>query len=213
MIPEINPGAIHVEDTFKPQVVAARMQAIFMEFMIKAMEESVEADGGLFGNSASSEIYRGMFREHLASAMSGQMRTPLEAELQRRLEGSQPSLEPAAPPEPEPLPVEGTITSSVGWRRDPMNGAMRFHRGTDIAAPLGTEVRAVEAGTVVESGPKGSYGNAVVILTESGRRTLYAHNLANLVRTGDRVRQGEAIARVGATGRATGPHVHFEVME
>jgi murein DD-endopeptidase MepM/ murein hydrolase activator NlpD len=69
----------------------------------------------------------------------------------------------------------------------------------------------VAGGTVVESGLKGAYGNAVVILAESGQRMMYAHNLANLVRVGDRVRQGETIAQVGATGRATGPHVHFEV--
>jgi murein DD-endopeptidase MepM/ murein hydrolase activator NlpD len=101
----------------------------------------------------------------------------------------------------------------VGWRLDPIQGSPRFHRGTDIAAPEGTAVRAVEGGIVVESGLKGSFGNAVVIATDSGRRMLYAHNMANLVRPGDRVRQGDTIAQVGSTGRATGPHVHFEVME
>ena len=84
-IPETN-GTGSTDETFNPKVVAAKMQAVFMEFMIKAMEESVEADGGLFGNSSSSEIYRGMFREHLATAMSGQMESPLERELWRRLE-------------------------------------------------------------------------------------------------------------------------------
>ncbi len=90
---------------------------------------------------------------------------------------------------------------------------MRFHRGTDIAAPLNTAIQAVEGGVVVESGPKGGYGNAVVIRSDSGRRTLYGHNKMNLVHVGDYVQAGETIAKLGATGRATGPHVHFEVME
>jgi murein DD-endopeptidase MepM/ murein hydrolase activator NlpD len=193
------------------------MQAAFMEYMIKAMEQSVEADGGLFGNSAGAEIYRGMFREHLAAAMSGQVQGPLQEELERSMtrDAADPARE-AVPTIPDPLPllpVQGRITSQVGWRLDPIQGSPRFHRGTDIAAPEGTAVHAVEGGIVVESGLKGSFGNAVVIATDSGRRMLYAHNMANLVRPGDRVRQGDTIAQVGSTGRATGPHVHFEVME
>ena len=61
--------------------------------------------------------------------------------------------------------------------------------------------------------PALAYGNTVVILSDSGRRMLYGHNQANLVRAGARVESGEAIAQVGSTGRATGPHVHFEIME
>jgi murein DD-endopeptidase MepM/ murein hydrolase activator NlpD len=90
---------------------------------------------------------------------------------------------------------------------------MAFHKGMDIAAPAGTSIHAIAAGTVVESGAKGEYGNAVVIRTEDGRRMLYGHNSINYVRVGDHVEQGEAIAAVGATGKATGPHVQFEVTE
>ena len=111
------------------------------------------------------------------------------------------------------MPVSGRVSSPVGWRKDPINGELRFHKGTDIAAPYGSEVKAVAEGVVVESGVKGEYGNAVVIKTADGRRMLYGHNQANLVQVGDRVQRGEVIAQVGATGRATGPHVHFEVME
>jgi murein DD-endopeptidase MepM/ murein hydrolase activator NlpD len=111
------------------------------------------------------------------------------------------------------LPVSGVVTSKVGWRKDPISGAAKFHKGTDIAAPAGTSIRAVASGVVVESGAKGDYGNAVVIKTDDGRRMLYGHNSKNFVSVGDRVEQGESIAAVGATGRATGPHVHFEVTE
>jgi len=103
------------------------------------------------------------------------------------------------------------ISSEKGWRRDPIDGDRRYHAGTDIAAPLGTPIRAVADGRVIESGPKGTYGNAVVIETADGRKMLYAHNKQNFVQTGDWVSRGEEIAEVGSTGRATGPHVHFEV--
>jgi murein DD-endopeptidase MepM/ murein hydrolase activator NlpD len=113
--------------------------------------------------------------------------------------------------EVEGMPVSGVISSPIGWRQDPINGQMRFHKGIDIAAPAGTLVKAVAGGTVVESGDRGGYGNTVVIETDDGRRMLFAHNELNFVRVGERVEQGDAIARVGSTGRATGPHVHFEV--
>lgn len=230
-------GEFNVSEAAKPQLIAVKMQALFMEFMLKAMEDSVEAEGGMFGNGSGSEVYRGMFRGQLAAAMSSQLQSPLEAELRRRLESSTPAAAPAKADEPaaaavtpepqapvssaptqpefptETLPVAGRITSRVGWRVDPINQTQKFHRGTDIAAPEGTPIRAVAAGAVVESGVKGSYGNAVVIETADGKRMLYAHNRANLVKVGDRVEAGQTIAEVGATGRATGPHVHFEVLE
>ena len=207
----------------KPKAIAAKMQAMFMEVMLKTMEESVEAEGGLFGDSAGSEIYRGLFREQLANVMSNQVQSPLTKQLEEKLENraviespaeEKTDVAPVATEASAPvLPVNGRVTSAEGWRRDPFNGEMRLHRGTDIAAPLGTPVQAVEGGVVVESGPKGGYGNAVVIRSDSGRRTLYGHNNTNLVRVGDRVQPGETIAKLGATGRATGPHVHFEVIE
>jgi murein DD-endopeptidase MepM/ murein hydrolase activator NlpD len=206
-----NITSLGLGDDPKPKSIAAKVQAMFMEVMLKTMEESVEAEGGLFGDSAGSEIYRGMFREQLATAMSDQLQSPLQKQLEQKL-GS-PSDVPAEERSAPTLPVSGTITSTEGWRRDPFNGELRFHRGTDIAAPLNTAIQAVEGGVVVESGPKGGYGNAVVIQSDSGRRTLYGHNTTNLVRVGDHVQAGDTIAKLGATGRATGPHVHFEVME
>ena len=189
-----------------PKEVAAKVQGMFMEVMLKAMEESVDAEDGLFGNSASSDIYRGMLREQLAGAMSKQMKSPLEDQLNKALTRPLPTEGTG-----RDLPVDGVISSPEGWRRDPINGETRYHDGTDIAAPLGAPIRAIADGQVIESGPKSGYGNAVVIQAEDGRKMVYAHNNQNFVRVGDWVSRGDAIAEVGSTGRATGPHVHFEV--
>jgi len=213
MIPELDRvNALSLDSKTEPKALASRVQAMFLEVMIKAMEESIEAEDGLFAGSSSSEIYRGMFREHLAASMSNQLQSPLERQLQQNLENTVPAAHEQEQSVPA-LPIPGTVTSPVGWRRDPINGEMRFHHGTDIAAPIGTPVKAVEGGVVLESGPRGGYGNAVIIQTQSGQRMLYGHNQFNLVRPGDRVQQGETIAQVGSTGRSTGPHLHFEVME
>ena len=199
----------------KPAEVAKQVEAMFMEILIKSMEKSVEAEGGLYGDSATSEIYRGMFRQELAFALSSDLQSPLRQQLEEAISerssaASQPvpSIEPASQ-----LPVDGTISSARGWRRDPISGEMKFHYGTDIAAPEGTPIKATESGRVVESGSKGGYGNAVVVETSDGHKMLYAHNLENRVEVGDTVRRGDVIALVGSTGRSTGPHVHFEVTE
>jgi len=210
-----------------PKEVASKVQGMFTEIMLKAMEDSVDAEDGLFGNSATSDIYRGMLREHLAGAISQRINSPLENVLGDALSnpketgkwGRSPITRFSAVQEngviglrPHfPVPVAGVITSPEGWRRDPIDGEMRYHSGTDIAAPAGTPIQAVASGRVIESGMKNGYGNTVVIQTEDGRKMLYAHNNQNFVQAGDWVSRGDTIAEVGATGRATGPHVHFEV--
>jgi len=212
MIPEIT-GAANLVAKPDPKEVASKVQSMFTEFMLKAMEESVDAEDGLFGNSASSDIYRGMLRENLAKAISEKMKSPFESILAEqaltRPSATLSRKETAA--DAEGLPVDGVVSSPEGWRRDPIDGQTRYHTGMDIAAPAGTTIRAVEGGRVIESGVKGGYGNAVVIQTEDGRKMVYAHNRRNLVQVGDQVKAGELIGEVGATGRATGPHVHFEV--
>jgi murein DD-endopeptidase MepM/ murein hydrolase activator NlpD len=217
MIPELtfsslNPQALNPQAKVEPKELATKVQAMFMEVMLKAMEESVEAEEGLFGKSASAEIYRGMLREQLATAISGQVKSPLEEQLTVAAVYDRPGVR-RAPLQSElsELPVAGVVTSRQGWRQDPINGERRYHAGTDIAAPEGTPVKAIAEGRVIESGRKGGYGNAVVIETADGRKMLYAHNNQNFVRVGDWVSRGDAIAEVGSTGRATGPHVHFEV--
>jgi murein DD-endopeptidase MepM/ murein hydrolase activator NlpD len=102
-------------------------------------------------------------------------------------------------------PVRGTITTCFA----PENG--RAHDGIDIAVPEGTPVHAAEAGKVVYSAPLGGYGNLVVVRHAGQYTSLYAHNQRNLAAPGDFVEKGDVVAESGATGRATGPHVHFEI--
>lgn len=122
--------------------------------------------------------------------------------------------EPAAPSLPEPQeaavegflwPVSGTINSGFGPR-----GAS-FHDGVDIAAPEGTPVRAIDKGEVIYSDQLRGYGNMVIVRHADGIVSVYAHNEANLVREGQMVSRGEVLAKVGSTGRVSGPHLHFEI--
>ena len=103
-------------------------------------------------------------------------------------------------------PVIGWISSPYGMRGNAM------HEGLDIAADQGQPVRAVKDGRVVFAGPRGTYGNTVIIDHGNGLRTLYAHNSRLLVSEGEQVAAGSRIALVGSTGRSTGPHLHFEVL-
>ncbi len=86
-----------------------------------------------------------------------------------------------------------------------------MHNGIDIAAPIGTKIKAATGGEVIYSGERPGYGKVVIIKNSAGLETIYAHNKENLVNQGDIVNQGDVIATVGITGRTTGPHVHFEV--
>jgi lipoprotein NlpD len=102
-------------------------------------------------------------------------------------------------------PISGDVNSRFGPRGD------SFHDGIDIAAPHGTPIRAIEAGEVIYSDHLRGYGNMVIIRHAGGFVSVYAHNEKNLVREGQQVSRGETIARVGSTGRVTGPHLHFEI--
>ncbi|WP_374382788.1 M23 family metallopeptidase [Dongia sp.] len=113
-------------------------------------------------------------------------------------------------------PIDGArITSGFGARKHPILGYTKMHKGMDFGAPTGTPIFAAGNGTVVEMGPKGSYGNYVRIKHNGTYQTAYAHTsrFAKGLHKGDKVKQGQVIAYVGTTGRSTGPHLHFEVIE
>jgi Peptidase family M23 len=113
---------------------------------------------------------------------------------------------------PGGLPViGGWISSHFGFRSDPINGHTAFHRGVDVAAEPGSRVVSTGPGIVTFAGFRTGYGNMVEITHPTGYVTLYGHNARNLVRQGDTVQKGQAIAIIGSTGRSTGTHVHFEV--
>ncbi|HBW17103.1 MAG TPA: peptidase M24 [Desulfovibrio sp.] len=124
---------------------------------------------------------------------------------------------PVGGPAPAPLPgrlawpVAGHISEGFGWRSDPVTGERAWHPGVDLAAAEGSPVRACWDGKVVFAGEQGDYGNLVVVEHAGGWRSYYGHNAALSVRAGDVVASGSELAKAGATGRANGPHVHFEV--
>jgi len=108
-------------------------------------------------------------------------------------------------------PVMGRINSPFGWRRHPVTRRRDFHTGIDIKASRGMVIRSAREGRVAYSGWMGGYGKVVVVEHMGGQSTLYAHCSSLLVSQGTKISQGQNIARVGTTGRSTGPHLHFEV--
>ena len=113
---------------------------------------------------------------------------------------------------PNSSPVDaGYNSSSYGWRIDPFNGNKAFHEGLDFPANTGTPIRAAADGIVSVSELSHAYGNMVKIDHGSGLETRYAHASKLLVKVGERVVKGQAVALVGSTGRSTGPHLHYEI--
>ena len=112
------------------------------------------------------------------------------------------------------LPVAiGVVTSGVGWRIDPFgSGRPVYHRGIDIAVPVGTPVRATRDGRVVFTGTHGGHGTTVILNHGNGNRTLYGHNSSISVRPGEYIEAGAVIALSGNSGRSTGPHIHYEMI-
>jgi len=107
----------------------------------------------------------------------------------------------------------GRLTSGFGLRRDPMTGRLARHTGLDFAAPMGTPILASAGGRVRTASRRGPYGNVVEIDHGNGLVTRYAHASRLYVRVGDVVVPEQKIAAVGSTGRSTGPHLHFEVID
>lgn len=111
------------------------------------------------------------------------------------------------PPSKFIWPAQGVVTSKFGIRWGSK------HEGIDIGCPQGTEVFAANTGKVIFSGERGGYGLVIIIQHDNDWFTIYAHNSKNLAEQGANVKQGEKIALSGKTGRATGPHLHFEVRQ
>lgn len=102
-------------------------------------------------------------------------------------------------------PVKGKVTSRYGIR------GRRRHDGIDISVKRGTPVKAAASGKVIFSSRLRGYGNLILVKHKDGFFTAYGHNARNLKKKGEKVKRGEVIARVGTTGRTSGPHLHFEV--
>jgi murein DD-endopeptidase MepM/ murein hydrolase activator NlpD len=109
------------------------------------------------------------------------------------------------------MPTTGRYSSGFGYRRHPLGGGIKFHRGVDLAAPYGTSVYAAADGVVEKSSWIPTLGNYVTINHANGYSTRYGHLSKRLIEPGTRVHQGDLIGRVGSTGQSTGNHLHFEV--
>jgi len=113
---------------------------------------------------------------------------------------------------PSIWPVHGWLSAGYGMRADPFNGGRDFHPGLDISADKGTPIFATAAGKVELAAPSGDYGNLVVVDHGYGLVTRYGHLAKFAVWQGRDVKRGDIIGYVGSTGRATGPHLHYEVL-
>ena len=112
---------------------------------------------------------------------------------------------------PSIWPTRGWLTSRFGYRRTRFIKERQLHKGVDIAAYAGTEVRATADGVITEAGYRADYGKVIVIDHGYNLSTLYGHNSSVSVKKGDRVKRGQLLGRVGNTGRSTGSHLHYEV--
>ncbi len=241
--PLTNAAPALTQNDFAARQTAMEFEALLLTQLTAALNPTPdEAEENMF-SSTGADMYKQMFGEQIAKIMANnggigvadtilrQLREKAAAKspaLERAIEAAQavqqetdklPALKIDAITDTEKMPtawqapVEGRITSNFGVRTDPLNGQQRSHHGIDIAAPRGTPIGAAAAGTVVFVGPRGGYGNTVIIEQTDGKQTLYAHADQLLVNVGETVQAGQTIATVGSTGRSTGPHLHFEVRE
>ncbi len=112
---------------------------------------------------------------------------------------------------PSLWPVRGQITAGFGQRMDPWSGEGAFHPGLDISAPYGTKIQSAAGGVVFYAGPEAGYGNQISIDHGYGITTKYGHLSKINVVVGQEVERGQTIGAIGMTGKATGPHLHYEV--
>lgn len=224
-----SPGAPAADAAERQQIaLAAReFEAMFLQQMLQQMRrsmlsEDVKEEG--LGAGTMTDTMDGELSRHLAG-QSGGLYDVLVRAFSSQL-GSSPAVTPAAAPVAASAPAPaslaspaalelpaGRISSQFGWRNDPLTGASRFHNGVDVAAAYGTDVSSAAAGRVVFAGVQGGYGQTVVLEHDGGVQTRYAHLSHIAVSAGDTLDRGSLVGRVGSSGRSTGAHLHFEVLE
>jgi murein DD-endopeptidase MepM/ murein hydrolase activator NlpD len=221
---------------------AKQFEAMFLLQMLKQMRQSMledESEEPGLGAGTMFETVDAELSKHLAGQSGGL--TPMLVEAMSKASGlgsaasgpsapttlATPAAAPVMPLVPAALPLKterltpsvGSVTSSdqvtsgFGWRKDPFTGASRFHAGVDIRSSYGREVASVASGRVVSAGVQGGYGQSVVVEHAPGLRTRYAHLSSIDVEEGQTIESGAVLGKVGQSGRATGPHLHFEVLK
>jgi murein DD-endopeptidase MepM/ murein hydrolase activator NlpD len=204
---------------------ATELASLFVFQMLQAMRRTIPKSA-LLRQDFAHDLYDSLFVQEVARHVARREDLGLTSLLLQQLRGADGSIRHIEPHRSGleayrqhqahdaialTFPVLGELISPYGWRQDPFEPHTQFHHGIDIAAPAGSSVHAAAPGKVVFSGERAGYGNLVIIAHANGYETYYAHNAENLVAAGDEVTLQQPIAQVGATGRATGPHVHFEV--
>jgi murein DD-endopeptidase MepM/ murein hydrolase activator NlpD len=214
----LTPGALQpgaAENPARVRELAHEFEAMFLAQMLKQMRQSMafaeDGDTEGFGKAAFADTFDTELARHLSASGGIGIAAVIMESFDRRgpaVPGVNPAPAPAGP-----MALPGPVSSGFGWRPDPLTGQNRFHKGVDIKAAYGQDVPSVAGGRVVAAGEQGGYGLTVVVEHDSGIRTRYAHLSVLGVKPGDVVATGQHLGRVGSTGRSTGPHLHFEVLE
>ena len=222
--PLVSLAAPNVDDRHE---TATQLEALFIRRVLAEMHTS---ESSLFGRGFQGDMFKEMLDQHVADALSQTGGFGIAEMFEQQL--AEPGLPVGAVPQAATppgrarqsyerqsfapghglaAPVAAAAGSGFGRRVDPIEGDLRVHTGIDLRAAAGTPVRAAGPGVVTFAGQAGGYGNLVTLDHGGGLETRYAH-LADIgVKVGQRVDPGTQLATVGATGRATGPHLHFEV--
>ena len=201
------------------QARLARLDALGGELVAMAQLEQGErefdfaSDPGLGGRAP--ELRQATDARQLETTLAGLLHQAEDRELQLRiLKDVVRHRQLTVEAYPSGWPVRsGWISSRFGWRKDPFHGGRAFHHGLDFASRHKVLIRAAARGIVESVGRRGNYGLTVELNHGNGYRSRYAHAHELLVKPGQVVERGDPIARVGSTGRSTGPHLHFEVLE
>lgn len=187
-----------------PQLQAAmdKLPAIVKS---RAMGGAIEAGSPLATATTpginSPEDTFGLLRDLLAGLESRLRTVRSDVDKRNALAAATPSI----------WPAHGWLSSSMGMRTDPFTGEREHHPGLDISAEKGSPIYATADGTVKQASFQGAYGNLIVVDHGFGLETYYGHLSAFKIKVGDTVKRGDVIGLVGATGRATAPHLHYEV--
>lgn len=209
-----------------PDPHAADAAREFESYMVSFLAQQLRASlpEGPFSSGATA-MFGGLFDQEIGRRVAEGGGLGLRQELERALSSAgvdalpaRPTAANRSPGAPRPLPgalsnLPARITSAFGTREDPFGQGQRRHQGLDLAHPEGTPIRAIAGGTVTFAGTRGGYGNLVVVKLPDGTETRYAHCATLDVQAGATVAAGGTLGTVGHTGRATGPHLHFEVRE
>jgi murein DD-endopeptidase MepM/ murein hydrolase activator NlpD len=179
------------------------------------IKELLQSSGAFKGSDvAGSGINADLFMNVLAEAITKGGGLGIGAMIEKSLGPAAAGEDaPAAEAPATPLPTADSpgVSSGFGQRLHPLDGTPHFHTGVDLRAAEGTAIKAAAGGVVRRAGARGGYGNAVEIDHGNGLSTLYAHARALNVEEGQAISPGQELGWVGHTGKATGPHLHFEV--